>query len=878
MRSFVRAAFAVALVGALVAPQPAVAGPSDRPQPAAAGLPQHIPGDSALSAAIMTTIGGRNSPFDEVTLMADWDGKEDLTADRGAKVTDFSFADIDIDMTRTRVAMSAHTRGNGFQETISYIGDSVGNVWVAADTAGEPLAEELFQINLPSVMGAFGELVGDDQVTITGLCVNPVADLTSFFKVNSDFTSFDGRTGEILYVTFHDPGGGLRFTSGGRIARSGLLAFPVADETSTAADPPGVISDTGFPVTVGGPFGVAFSKFGNVAGCAVDDDGSVYFQQVDLIQFTGANIVKVASQDIATNQDRSLATSGFLTISTLSPANGDYGTASGPTSQVSRYTNYSGTSAAFGNVMALAAGPGNTLYAALAASRDSGLAAAGPFANPSALGKTPSMVVSFADYRPPGSGGLPRADGRADVAVPGQALNPGVNNFRAFVLGNGPDRRGTLPAFGTKTNTLKLDLQVDPTIFAGLTVDEFRTTYVVSGGTPAGEGDNPSPRRGEILAFEDRAPADRRGDSTDFRGNTPPDPPFSGGNAGDGDSDRFDHLFWVAPTDPVNLTPAGVAGLADGFLRYLNRTADTPVANLPNGTTQQDNESSGPIVFEHFDPGHAVAGGDDQSPYSTGDDADGTGEPPLAGPREGGFELSFAGDFGAQCKTPWNAFFLGSNGFVSFGGPVTDGTPTKAEFHTGRPRIAPAWANLNPGSRTSFPGTFPVQAVGFAAPNAFAARWINVPLRGAEADGNSNTLSLTLLDDGTGPDENAPGEAEGPTDLRFRQQGGQLVGSRPRPAGSGRFAFEYGRVDLEDQVIAGYSIGSQPASPSPETDLSEVGRTAIVGNGSQKVILELFTADDHDLRSEGSHTAIATPAGQPDDNREFLLFAGRTAC
>ena len=45
---------------------------------------------------------------------------------------------------------------------------------------------------------------------------------------------------------------------------------------------------------VGGSFGVAFSAFSNVAGVAVDDDG-IYFQQVDLIQRTGANIVKVTN-------------------------------------------------------------------------------------------------------------------------------------------------------------------------------------------------------------------------------------------------------------------------------------------------------------------------------------------------------------------------------------------------------------------------------------------------------------------------------------------------------------------------------------------------------------------------------------------------------
>ncbi len=99
-----------------------------------------------------------------------------------------------------------------------------------------------------------------------------------------------------------------------------MLAVPIADITSPAASPPGVISIAGFPVMIGGSFGVAFSTFSNLAGVAVDDDGSVYFQQVDLIGFTGGNIVKIASVDQSTIpsgfQDRSLATSGFQTLTT----------------------------------------------------------------------------------------------------------------------------------------------------------------------------------------------------------------------------------------------------------------------------------------------------------------------------------------------------------------------------------------------------------------------------------------------------------------------------------------------------------------------------------------------------------------------------------
>ncbi|HSB09394.1 MAG TPA: hypothetical protein VLM38_07755, partial [Blastocatellia bacterium] len=54
------------------------------------GQPQVLNGRSATSAALMTIIGGRDNQFSEVTLLADWDGREDCAADREAKVDDFS--------------------------------------------------------------------------------------------------------------------------------------------------------------------------------------------------------------------------------------------------------------------------------------------------------------------------------------------------------------------------------------------------------------------------------------------------------------------------------------------------------------------------------------------------------------------------------------------------------------------------------------------------------------------------------------------------------------------------------------------------------------------------------------------------------------------
>ena len=95
-----------------------------------AGFPLTLNARSALSAALMTNIGGRDTQFSEVTLLADWDGREDCAADRAVKVDDFSPTEPDIDFVLTRTAISEHTIANGFNENIFYYGDSVGNVWI----------------------------------------------------------------------------------------------------------------------------------------------------------------------------------------------------------------------------------------------------------------------------------------------------------------------------------------------------------------------------------------------------------------------------------------------------------------------------------------------------------------------------------------------------------------------------------------------------------------------------------------------------------------------------------------------------------------------------------------------------------------------------
>jgi len=884
-------------------------------QPSLAGQPAVLDGRSPLSAAVMTALSGRGALYSEVGLLADWDGREDLAADRSQKVDErTATSPADIGAVVTRVAVSEHTVANGFNENVYYHGDSVGNLTIGVDTdpgpssSAAPTIDTRTVINLPTAMNAFGSLSSDSRVVITGVCISPVVDLSSWANVNPAFAPFAGQIGEAVIVTYNDFGGGLRLSSNNIVVKSGVLAFPIADGVSPAQSLPAIQSVAGFPVTVGGAFGVAFSAFANLAGCAVDDDGNLYFQQVDLQQFGGANIVKVT--DIGSDQDRSPAVSGILTLTTLNPTNGVWGIASGPVSQSNRFTNFAGTSSTWGNITALAAGANNTLYAAVAQSHVDGQPWTGFFGNSAALGPTPSMVISFADvvgvHTP--SAALSVPDGFADAAGPG-AATPGVNNFRAFALGSGPDPRGTnIPVFGTPSDTLKTDFQIDYTIYSGLAVNEAREVFVISGGTPAAVGLDPSPSFGEIQVYTDSSPADRRADYVDLRGNTFPNPPLSGGNVGDGDSDRFDHIFNMAPRDGVSMTPAGLAGLATGFLRYTNRLAPNPIsAGLTLGVanrTQGDDESTGPIFFDSLDPGHQVAGGDDQNTPFRGDDSDGGGFPTLPGALNGGFEYSFGSNVGGICTAPWNAFYLNSNGNISFSATDTSwpsGGAATDQMLTGAPKIAPAWRDWNPNTRAGDVATFPVQALGFAGVNRFKVRWINVQRFAATGTPSRNSFSVTLFDDGTGVDENSnqalnPANPignnavpfdlqEGPADLRWVAGPASIVGQPSRADGSGAFTFDYGWMDssadllANGRVVTGYSAGALAAGSIVEVNLSELGRTALIGTGAgfQTAIFEVFADNDFDLRPEGNDAAAATPAGQPNVNRGILDFFGR-AC
>jgi hypothetical protein len=928
------------------------------------GQPTILNASSALSDALITTIGGRDNQFDEVTLIADWDGREDCAADREQKVDDFSEAQFEIDFTLLRAAISEHTRANGFAENVYYYGDSVGNFYIATDTnpgvntSPSGAADTVVAANIPELVNTGATAGGtiallnpqagdctDDQVAVTGIAVNPVADLGDF--------GLCGTIGEVVYVSILDTEG-CQSNSSNQPFRTRIFAFGFRDVAGGVA-PVGAIQ-------------ILRNSLSNIAGVAVDDDGSLYFQLVDLINVANGGAIFKVTETCRTvsappvlnpgvtvvfcgatpRVNRVIASipSGLSGGISLSSAQG---TTAAPILSAAGYrlTNYSGPATTFGNVVALDAGPCNVLYAAVARSfvstDDAGTQITeGAFTNPSALGATPSMVISFADCSgafdlctSPASGfagQLPVADGFADVAANGLTRTSGVNNFRVFALGNGPDIRpaaGQTSAIATST-TLKVDMQIDFTLHSGLAVDENGTVYVISGGTPAGIGKNPSPMVTEVLCFEDQCPMDRRADFVDLRGNGLPNPPASGGVTGDGDSDRFDHIFYQAPIDQVTITPGGLAGLATGFLRYTNRLAlpTNPIAagstlGVSGGATVQgDDATTGPICFETFDPGHQVAGGDDQNPPFRGDDDNGAGSPPVAGPLSGGFEFVFgaSGTPGVNCvNRVWNCFFLNSNGNITFGAGDTDNTATVPEFRLGLPKIAPAWTDLNPASRAADLCTFPVQALGFTGVNAFKIRWINVPEFGSEGctgfttaggtpvrTASTNTFAVTLFDDGTGLDENAnqplnPANPignnavpfdlqEGPTDLRFTLETNSniLVGCPPRTDGTGPFVFEYCRMDLlgtdSNPVITGFSIGGlSPLNPPGlcETNLSEAARRAdtgpfgvipnqgqtatigcpncLIGEGTEPTIFELFNEGRGPSIGSGGEITFATP-------------------
>ena len=264
------------------------------------GQPTVLNARSALSAALIVNIGGRDTQFSEVALVADWDGREDCAADREQKVDDFSTLETDIDTVQTDVAISEHTVANGFAENVYYYGDSLGNLWKGTDivpginTSAAAAIDALLQINIPTLIntGASGGFAianasslalgcTDDQVVVTGIAVQPVADLSDFPTVAC------GTIGEVVYVSVQDSEG-CSSNAQNQVVRSRILAFPFVDGVGAGAMTPAGTTPTALQIYA--------SSLSNVAGLTVDDDGSLYFHQVDLIQFTGGAIFKATER------------------------------------------------------------------------------------------------------------------------------------------------------------------------------------------------------------------------------------------------------------------------------------------------------------------------------------------------------------------------------------------------------------------------------------------------------------------------------------------------------------------------------------------------------------------------------------------------------
>ena len=160
-------------------------------------------------------------------------------ADREQKLDDFSFAEIEIDFTLTRAAISEHTVANGFAENVYYYGDSVGNLWVGTDSAPgvnvspDGAVDIVSQINIPELVNTGTTAVGavtllnpqagdctDDQVTVTGIAVQPVADLGDFGLCDT--------IGEVVYVSVLDTEG-CSANAAGQVFRTRIFAFGFTD-------------------------------------------------------------------------------------------------------------------------------------------------------------------------------------------------------------------------------------------------------------------------------------------------------------------------------------------------------------------------------------------------------------------------------------------------------------------------------------------------------------------------------------------------------------------------------------------------------------------------------------------------------------------------
>jgi hypothetical protein len=128
---------------------------------------------------------------------------------------------------------------------------------------------------------------------------------------------------------------------------------------------------------------------------------------------------------------------------------------------------------------------------------------------------------------------------------------------------------------------------------------------------------------------------------------------------------------------------------------------------------------------------------------------------------------------------------------------------------------------------------------------------------------------------------------EGPTDLRFTNR--PLVGSPPRPDGSGYFRLHYAHMDMIGSetmpALVGYSLGDQDASPPNlclTLDLDTLPFGKLIGDGSQAAAFQFFDSNvsdpsflsGFDLRFEGANRKLGTAVGQLGLNRDTLWWNG----
>ncbi|RPJ83364.1 MAG: hypothetical protein EHM18_14335, partial [Acidobacteria bacterium] len=142
-----------------------------------------------------------------------------------------------------------------------------------------------------------------------------------------------------------------------------------------------------------------------------------------------------------------------------------------------------------------------------------------------------------------------------------------------------------------------------------------------------------------------------------------------------------------------------------------------------------------------------------------------------------GFRFPFAGQ-------NWDRLWISSNGSVTFGTYWSNWYPDGQSLRDGPARIAPLWADLDP----SWNGSIRFEHSG----TWFDAIYEEVP---QYEYGNRNTVRVRLFSDG-------------------------------------RFDFIYGDVQLEDQLLVGFSQGGGLGDPG-ETDFSSLDLTRGIGTGTE---------------------------------------------